>query len=122
MTQALQKAKQGVNSMLKRLIGRTKKKPLHLRHEPSFVEQQHPLAPRPGGDDSDIVRASDTRDRAGHHPAARLATLSMEQASTLKSNRASHDEDDSRQPITTSHALDQIRRKENNQQAELGIY
>lgn len=118
--------------MLKRLIGMTKKKPLHLRHEPSFVEQQHPLAPRAGTEvpetevpeteapETDGARVD--RYRSRHHPAARVPTLSIEQAKHLQANGSDYADNDSRQRITTTDALDQIRRKESNRHSELGIY
>jgi len=101
--------------MLKRLIGLTRKKPLHLRHEPSFIEQQHRL--RPPADNG-----SSTEQTQHSHPARRVPTLTLEEAKRLKLEQLTEGSDNKRPRLTTLNALKQIRKNENSRYSELGVF
>ena len=58
--------------MLKRLIGLTREKPLHLRFEPSFMELQQQLD------------AAQQHGTSPEYPSPRIPTLTLEEATRLK--------------------------------------
>lgn len=103
--------------MLNRLIRWTRKKPLHLRHEPSFIEQQHRLRPT-----TDMEPASDQL-QFRPHPARRVPTLTLEEAKRLERRGLSADGSTNERPrLTTLNALKQIRKNKNARYTELGIH
>ena len=71
----------GDKEMLKRLIGLTREKPLHLRFEPSFMELQQQLD------------AAQQHGTSPEYPSPRIPTLTLEEATRLKqaSDESSHE-------------------------------
>ncbi len=103
--------------MLKRLMGLTKRKPLHLRHEPFFIDSQHQLAPSTDNDQSIDPSMDPSMDR--HHPGKKLPALTLEEARRLGNSGLTPDGSDVNQRLTTLDALDQIRENESLRYPEL---